>query len=123
MIYFKIHVSLHMQSFVKINPRGNFQIYSIFHAILACFRSMLQPKVGSTFYILIDSSFWFDKINLVCSSVSIERSLVIISNSMKIVFVFANSEDPDEMPPHVAFHLGLQCLPKYPFWSHLYINI
>ena len=37
--------------------------------------------------------------------------------SLKIVFIFANSADPDEMPPYVAFHLGLHCLPdgKYPF--------
>ena len=34
---------------------------------------------------------------------------------MKIVFVIANSADPDEMPHDVAFHLGLHCLSKYPF--------
>ena len=27
----------------------------------------------------------------------------------------ANSADPDEMPPYVAFHLGWHCLPKYIF--------
>ena len=32
--------------------------------------------------------------------------------SLKIVFIFANSADPDEMPPYVAFHLVLHCLPK-----------
>ena len=31
---------------------------------------------------------------------------------MKIFFILANSVDPDEMPHHVAFHLGLHCLPK-----------
>ena len=30
-------------------------------------------------------------------------------------FVFTNSEDPDEMPHYAAFHLGLHCLPRYPF--------
>ena len=35
--------------------------------------------------------------------------------SLKIGFVSANSEDPDEMPHYVAFHLGLHCLPKYLF--------
>ena len=25
---------------------------------------------------------------------------------------FASSEDPDEMPQNVAFHLGLHCLPR-----------
>ena len=28
-------------------------------------------------------------------------------------FILANSADPDEMAPFVAFHLGLHCLPKY----------
>ena len=35
--------------------------------------------------------------------------------SMKIVFILANSADPDEMPPYAAFHLGLYCLPNYLF--------
>ena len=35
--------------------------------------------------------------------------------SLKIVLILANSEDPDEMPHYVAFHLGLHCLPKYLF--------
>ena len=30
-----------------------------------------------------------------------------------IVFTIANSVDPDEMPHHVAFHLGIHCLSKY----------
>ena len=30
-------------------------------------------------------------------------------------FVLENSEDPDEMPSYMAFHLSLHCLPKYPF--------
>ena len=30
-----------------------------------------------------------------------------------IVFILANSRDPDEMPPKTAFHLDLICLPKY----------
>ena len=49
--------------------------------------------------------------------------------SLKIAFILANSEDPDEMlpyansedldemPPYAAFHLGLHCLPKYMFTS------
>ena len=27
-----------------------------------------------------------------------------------VVFILANSADPDEMQLHVAFHLGLHCL-------------
>ena len=37
--------------------------------------------------------------------------------SLKIVFILANSADPDEMPPYVAFHQGIHCLPKYLFTS------
>ena len=33
---------------------------------------------------------------------------------LKIVFIIANSADPDEMQHDAAFHLGLHCLPKYP---------
>ena len=39
----------------------------------------------------------------------------IVFLSLKIDFALANSADPDEMPPCVAFHLGLPCLSKYPF--------
>ena len=35
--------------------------------------------------------------------------------SLKIVLVLANSADPDEMQHDAAFHLGLHCLPNYPF--------
>ena len=41
-------------------------------------------------------------------------------HSLKIDFVLANSADPDEMPYYAAFHLGLHCLPKYPFRGFLY---
>ena len=39
---------------------------------------------------------------------------VIIKNaflSLRINFDFENSADHDEMPPYVAFHLGLHCKP------------
>ena len=39
----------------------------------------------------------------------------IIFLSLKVVFILANSADPDEMLHHAAVHLGLHCLPKYPF--------
>ena len=34
---------------------------------------------------------------------------------LKLVLILANSADPDEMQHYAAFHLGLRCLPKYPF--------
>ena len=35
--------------------------------------------------------------------------------ALKINFVLANTEDPDEMPHQASFHLGLRWLPKYSF--------
>ena len=40
--------------------------------------------------------------------------------SMKIVFVLANSTDPDEMWHNAQFHLGQHCLSKYAFMSLSY---
>ena len=68
----------------------------------------------------MDSSFWFYTVHLGWPIVYIEGSLVILFKniifiSLKIDFVLANSAEPDEMPHHAAFHLGLYCLPKYLF--------
>ena len=40
--------------------------------------------------------------------------------SLKVVLILANSVDPDEMQHYAAFHLGLHCLPKYPFRGFQY---
>ena len=37
------------------------------------------------------------------------------SMSLDIVFILANSADPDDMPHYAAFCLGLHCLSKYLF--------
>ena len=73
-----------------------------------------------TLYLLIDSSFWFDTINLEWFIVYIEGLHVIFCKqivilSLKIIFVLANSVDPNEMPHNAAFHLGLHCMPKHIF--------
>ena len=34
---------------------------------------------------------------------------------MKVVLIITNSVGPDEMQHYAALHLGLHCLPKYPF--------
>ena len=61
--------------------------------------------------ILMDSSFWFDTINLGKSIVHIYVRLKFSKNivffSLKIFFTFTNSVDPDEMSHYAAFHLGL----------------
>ena len=35
-----------------------------------------------------------------------------VSLSLKVVLIFANSADPDEMQHYAGFHLRLHCLPK-----------
>ena len=39
--------------------------------------------------------------------------------SLKTDFISANRVNPDEMLHFMAFHLGLNCLAKYPFSSYL----
>ena len=41
---------------------------------------------------------------------------------LKIVLIFANSTDYDEMLPYAAFHLGLHCMPKYLFIDPISIS-
>ena len=70
----------------------------------------------------MECSIKFDAVRSGWSIVYIEGSHVIISKimvflSLKIDFVLANNADPDEMPHYAAFHLGLHCSPKYPFWG------
>ena len=39
---------------------------------------------------------------------------------MMYFIILANSAGPDEMQHDAAFHLGLHCLPKYPFRGFQY---
>ena len=78
-------------------------------------------------YVLIDSSLWFDTINLGWSCVYIKGSQVIISkwyflSFSEYLFILANSVDSDKMGHYATFHLGLHYLPKYAFRSHQYIQ-
>ena len=73
-----------------------------------------------TLCILMDSSFWFDTMNLGLSIGHILGCQVIILKNivffcLKISFTFTNSVDPDEMQHFAAVHLGLHCLQKYSF--------
>ena len=40
---------------------------------------------------------------------------IIYFKGSKVVFILANSSDPDEMLCSAAFHLGLHCFLKYMF--------
>ena len=50
-----------------------------------------------------------------CSSCELHVLKNIVFLSLKIDFILANSTYPDKMLQYVAFHLGIHCLPKYPF--------
>ena len=68
----------------------------------------------------MEFSIKFDTVKSGWSIVYIEGLQVIISKnitfpSFKIDFILANNADPDKMPPYVAFHQGLHCLPQFPF--------
>ena len=40
--------------------------------------------------------------------------------SLMVALILANSADSDELQHYAAFHLGLHCLPKYPFRGFQY---
>ena len=66
---------------------------------------------------LMDSSFWFDTINLGRSIVYMERLQVMISKYNCIfysedMFILTNCVNPYEMLHCVAFHVCLYCLQK-----------
>ena len=52
------------------------------------------------------------------SQVEISNNYVL--QSLKIIFILANSADTDEMPHLAAFHLCLHCLSKYPLRGFQY---
>ena len=45
-----------------------------------------------------------------------------VFQSLKVVLIIENSEDPNEMQHNAAFHLDLHCLPKYLFRGFQYIK-
>ena len=45
----------------------------------------------------------------------LKGSQVDVFLPLKVVLILANSADPDEIQHYAAFHLGLHCLPIYPF--------
>ena len=47
-----------------------------------------------------------------CTSVLRKFPKVGVLQSLKIIYILANSADPDEMPHFVAFHLDLHFLPS-----------
>ena len=57
-----------------------------------------------TLCILMDSSFWFDTINLGYHF----KNFVLFC--LKIFFTITYSVNPDEMLHYGGFHLGLHCL-------------
>ena len=75
-----------------------------------------------TLYALIDSSFWFQTGPLYTSRdhrLLFPKKTVFLKNVLKIVFVLANSVDPDIMPRFCGISSG-SSLSKYTFRSHQY---
>ena len=68
----------------------------------------------------MDSSFWFDTINLGIKSIvhlgvsgyNFQKNVAFLC--LKIFFTFTNIEDPDEMQHSAAFHRSLHCFSKVP---------
>ena len=48
-------------------------------------------------------------------TISIKLPILYLKASHMKISIIANSAGPDEIPDYLSFHLGLQCLPKYPF--------
>ena len=46
--------------------------------------------------------------------------IILISADPDDILNSANSVDPGEIQHHAAFHLGLHCMPKYPFSGFQY---
>ena len=67
------------------------------------------------FFLLV----WYNKLGMVhCiywGVIGYNFQIKLYFFSLKIIFVFANSVDSDEMLHNAAFHLGFQCLPKYTY--------
>ena len=63
----------------------------------------------------MNSSFWIDAnklgmVHCIIQGVTGLFSKQHCSFSLEIIFVLANSVDPDEMPHYAAFNLNLLCL-------------
>ena len=77
-----------------------------------------------TLYALMDSSFWFETINLEGPLYTSRGHRLLFPNksiflSLKIFYFLANGIDPDEIMSHsVAFHQSFHSLLKYAFRSH-----
>ena len=80
---------------------------------------MPHSQMSLTLYILMDFLINIDTINMGLSIVYI-CTLRVVFLSLLVVFILGNSVDPDEMQHYAAFHLGLHCLPKYPFRGFQY---
>ena len=69
---------------------------------------------------LVDFSFWFQNGPLYASRghrLLFPNKIAFLKNILKIVFVLANSVDPDEMPRFCGISSG-SSLSKYAFRSH-----
>ena len=54
------------------------------------------------------------------SGYNFQKNIVLFC--LKIFFTLTNSVDPNEMPHHAVFHLGLHYLKNYPFKGFFHAN-
>ena len=79
-----------------------------------CVKSFSNPVCMNGVFLLVG----FNKLGIIHCTYDIKKSKAInkiVFISLKIISTIANSVDPDVMPHYAAFHLGLNCLPKYAF--------
>ena len=74
----------------------------------------------------MDFPIHIDTISMGMSIVYFKGSLVEFSKlwlflSLEVVLILAKSADSGEIKHYAAFHLGLHCLPKYPFRGFQYM--
>ena len=75
--------------------------------------------VHLTLFIIVDDTIYIDMVSMKLSilyfkGLPVKISIIYIYISIpEDCFPLSNSADPVKIPPYVAFHLGLHCLPKY----------
>ena len=94
-------------NFSRENKKGNLFLFIVIFLELRLRVVTIEiQKCSFTLSILIDSSFWFDKLGIVHCTYLWMSSY----NLKNIFFTFTISVDSDEMLHDMAFHLGLHCL-------------
>ena len=112
-------------AFCFLYAHAKFQCEVNFVQNFKIIKKMCLTSSTLTFCILLDIPSHIDTISKGLPTMYLEGSQVGFLNydiflSLKVSLILANSAYPDEMQHYAALHLGLQCLPKYPFRGFQY---